>query len=105
MARWHGPERVRGFLRELVEIVKATDPDRLVSYANFPSTEYLDVDFADFVSFNVYLHGEESFRSYIAHLHNLSEDKPLILTEFGIDSIREGTAFQADTSRAGKSRI
>ncbi|MBI3758021.1 MAG: glycosyltransferase [Deltaproteobacteria bacterium] len=97
MARWHGPERVRGFLRELVEIVKATDPDRLVSYANFPSTEYLDVDFADFVSFNVYLHREESFRSYLSHLHNLSEDKPLILTEFGIDSLREGTAFQADT--------
>lgn len=97
MARWHGPERVRGFLRELVEIVKTTDPDRLVSYANFPSTEYLDVDFADFVSFNVYLHREESFRSYLSHLHNLAEDKPLILTEFGIDSLREGKEFQAET--------
>lgn len=95
MARWHGPERVREFLRELVGIVKAEDPDRLVSYANFPSTEYLDVDFADFVSFNVYLHREESFRNYLSHLHNLSEDKPLILTEFGIDSLREGNAFQA----------
>jgi len=55
------------------------------------------IDFADFVSFNVYLHREEPFRSYISHLHNLSEDKPLILTEFGIDSIREGNEFQADT--------
>lgn len=97
MARWHGPERVRGFLRDLVGAVKTTDPDRLVSYANFPSTEYLDIDFADFVSFNVYLHREESFRSYLSHLHNLSEDKPLILTEFGIDSIREGEEFQAKT--------
>src|SRR5215510_13785944 len=39
IARWHGPERVRAFLRELVEVAKSTDPDRLVSYANFPSTE------------------------------------------------------------------
>jgi GT2 family glycosyltransferase len=97
MARWHGPERVRGFLRELVAIVKKTDPDRLVSYANFPSTEYLDVDFADFVSFNVYLHREESFRNYLSHLHNLAEDKPLILTEFGLDSLREGEEGQAET--------
>jgi GT2 family glycosyltransferase len=97
MARWHGSERVRVFLRELVELVKTTDPDRLVSYANFPSTEYLDVDFADFVSFNVYLHREESFRGYLSHLHNLSDDKPLILTEFGMDSIREGKEAQAET--------
>lgn len=97
MARWHGPERVRMFLRELVATVKNTDPERLVSYANFPSTEYLDVDFADFVSFNVYLHQEPAFRSYLSHLHNLAEDKPLVLTEFGIDSIREGQEFQAQT--------
>jgi GT2 family glycosyltransferase len=97
MARWHGPERVRTFLRELVETAKAADPDRLISYANFPSTEYLDVDFADFVSFNVYLHREQSFRNYLSHLHNLAEDKPLVLTEFGIDSIREGQEFQGET--------
>src|SRR5262245_10986291 len=35
MARWHGSERVRGFLWDLVELAKSTDPDRLVSYANF----------------------------------------------------------------------
>src|SRR5262245_3587986 len=97
IARWHGHERVRTFLHDLAEVVKTTDPDRLVSYANFPSTEYLDVDFADFVSFNVYLHQEQSFRNYLSHLHNLAEDKPLILTEFGIDSIREGQDFQAQT--------
>jgi GT2 family glycosyltransferase len=97
IVRWYGPERVRTFLRELAETVKETDPDRLVSYANFPSTEYLDVDFTDFMSFNVYLHHESAFRSYLAHLHNLAEDKPLVLTEFGIDAIREGQEFQAQT--------
>jgi len=97
IARWHGPEKVRAFLGELVDVVKSNDPTRLVSYANFPSTEYLDFEEMDFVSFNVYLHREPAFRSYISHLHNLAVDKPLILTEFGIDSIREGKEFQAET--------
>ncbi|MGE0823751.1 MAG: glycosyltransferase [Candidatus Binatia bacterium] len=97
MARWHGPEKVRQFLGDLAGTVKNVDPDRLVSYANFPSTEYLDFEETDFVSFNVYLHREPAFRNYLSHLHNLAVDKPLILTEFGIDSIREGKEFQADT--------
>lgn len=97
MARWHGPERVRNFLADLVNTVKNVDPQRLVSYANFPSTEYLDFDDLDFVSFNVYLHREPAFRNYLSHLHNLAVDKPLILTEFGIDSIREGKDFQGET--------
>ena len=95
VVRWHQPERVRAFLRELFDIVKRSAPDVLVSYANFPTTEYLDLDFLDFVSFNVYLHRERDFRRYLSRLQNLAKDKPLVLTEFGIDSIREGTAEQA----------
>ena len=96
IVRWHGPEKVRAFLRELMGLIKKIDPDALVSYANFPSTEYLQIDFTDFVSFNVYLHREEDFRRYLSRLQNLAGDKPLILTEFGIDSIREGAQHQAD---------
>jgi len=95
MVRWHGPERVRAFLKRLVGMVKEADPERLVSYANFPSTEYLTVDFTDFLCFNVYLHQEAAFRRYLSRLHNLAVDRPLVLTEFGIDSIREGEAEQA----------
>ena len=95
VVRWHQPERVRAFLRELYDIVKRIVPDVLVSYANFPTTEYLDLDFLDFVSFNVYLHRERDFRRYLSRLQNLAKDKPLVLTEFGIDSIREGSAEQA----------
>jgi O-antigen biosynthesis protein len=94
MVRWHGPERVAAFLKRLVATVKALDPERLVSYANFPSTEYLTVDFTDFLCFNVYLHEEEAFRRYLSHLHNLAVDRPLVLTEFGIDSLRQGEAGQ-----------
>ena len=96
IVRWHGRKRVRAFLKELMGVVKDDDPEALVSYANYPCTEYLDIDFTDFLSFNVYLHREKDFRRYLSRLHNLAEDKPLVLSEFGVDSIREGTQAQAE---------
>ena len=95
IVRWHGPERVRAFLKRLATAVKELHPDGLVSYANFPSTEYLTIDFTDFLCFNIYLHEEPAFRRYVSRLHNLAVDRPLVLTEFGIDSIREGEENQA----------
>ena len=97
IVRWLRPERVRLFLRGLYDHVKGVAPGVLVSYANFPPTEYLDLDFLDFIAFNVYLHREKDFRRYLSRLQNLAKDKPLILTEFGIDSMREGAAEQAQT--------
>jgi GT2 family glycosyltransferase len=97
MVRWHGPDRVRGFLKRLVAAVREIDPDGLVSYANFPSTEYLTIDFTDFLCFNVYLHQEQALRRYLLRLHNLAVDRPLVLTEFGMDSMREGVEEQAHT--------
>ena len=97
IVRWYGPDRIRDFLRVLRDEVKERAPAALVSYANFPSTEYLDVtDFVDFVSFNVYLHREVDFRRYLSRLQNIAEDKPLVLTEFGVDSLREGADAQAE---------
>src|SRR3989449_6225707 len=97
IVRWYGPDRIRDFLRVLRDEVKERAPAALVSYANFPSTEYLDVtDFVDFVSFNVYLHREVDFRRYLSRLQNIAEDKPLVLTEFGVDSQREGADAQAE---------
>ncbi|HYJ86169.1 MAG TPA: glycosyltransferase, partial [Pyrinomonadaceae bacterium] len=97
IVRWYGGNKVRTFLGELMDCVKSVDHEAFVSYANFPSTEYLQTDFADFLAFNVYLHRESDFRRYLSHLHNLAGDRPLILTEIGIDSIRQGNAFQAET--------
>ena len=95
MIRWHGADAVRHFLKDLVRLVRHEHPGALVSYANFPSTEYLTIDFTDFLCFNVYLHDETAFRRYIARLHNLALDKPLVLTEFGIDSMHNGEAEQS----------
>ena len=95
--RWHGAARVEKFIASLVALVRREHPGALVSYASFPSTEYLDVaDFCDFLCFNVYLHDETAFRRYLARLHNLTVTKPLVLTEFGADSLRSSEAEQRD---------
>jgi GT2 family glycosyltransferase len=95
VVRWYGPARVEAFLGELADAAHQADPDALLSYANFPMTEYLDPPALDFVSFNVYLHREAELRRYLARLQNLADFRPLVLSEFGIDSIREGEAAQA----------
>ena len=43
IVRWHGARRVERFLAELRDVVKQADPEGLVTYANFPPTEYLDL--------------------------------------------------------------
>ena len=97
LVRWYGPSRVERFLYRLYRAVKDEDPEALVSYVNYPSAEYLRLPFLDFVSFNVYLEDPEAFASYLARLHSLSDDRPVLLAEIGMDSQRNGTIRQADT--------
>jgi GT2 family glycosyltransferase len=99
VVRWQRADRVQDFMRSLYETAKSEAAETLVSYANFPPTEYLDLDFLDFLSFNIYLHREPDFRRYLMRLQNLAEDRPLLLSEFGLDSIRETPEGQAETLR------
>jgi len=96
IARWHGPRAVSTFLRELYDIGKQADPAGLFTYSNYPTTEYLDLSFLDFVCFNVYLHREEDFRRYLTHLMAATGERPLMLSETGMDTIREGEEHQAE---------
>jgi GT2 family glycosyltransferase len=93
--RWHGALRVERFLMELQDVVKQTDPDGLVTYANYPPTEYLDLSFLDFATLNVYLHDRATFRRYLCRLQNLVGDRPLLLGEIGMDTLRQGEEGQA----------
>jgi GT2 family glycosyltransferase len=95
IVRWHGARRVERFLTELCDVAKQADPHGLVTYANYPPTEYLDLFFLDFVTFNVYLHDRETFRRYLFRLLNLVGDKPLLLGELGMDTFRHGELAQA----------
>lgn len=95
IVRWYGAKRIEKFLKRLYTDVKRIAPDKLVTYVNFPPTDYLDLSFLDFVCFNVFLHEETSFKAYLAKLHNVAGNRPLVLTELGMDSIREGEDGQA----------
>jgi GT2 family glycosyltransferase len=95
VVRWHGAGRVERFLAELGDLVKQTDPGRLVTYASFPPTEYLELPFLDFATFNVYLHEREAFHRYLVRLQNLVGDRPLLLGELGMDTLRHGELGQA----------
>ena len=95
IVRWAGPRRVEQHLRRLYEAAKDADPYALVTYGNFPSTEYLDLSFLDLACFNVYLEQRTRLEEYLARLQNLAGDKPLLLGELGLDSRRHGEHGQA----------
>jgi len=95
MVRWLGRRTVEDYLERLYRVVKEEDPGGLVTYVNYPSTEYLELPFLDIVSFNVYLESEERLRGYLARLQNLAGDRPLLMGELGLDSMRNGEQVQA----------
>jgi hypothetical protein len=53
IVRWHGRRRIERFLERLRRAVAQEDPGALLTYASFPSTEYLELPGFDVVSFNV----------------------------------------------------
>ncbi|MEJ7829504.1 MAG: glycosyltransferase [Segetibacter sp.] len=96
IVRWYGKTKIEKFLKLLYKAVKQADPQGLVTYVNYPTTEYLDLSFLDFDCFNVYLETPEKLGKYISRLHNLSGDRPLLLAEIGLDSLRNGEEKQAE---------
>ncbi|MFN3407942.1 MAG: glycosyltransferase [Limisphaerales bacterium] len=96
VVRWHGANAVAAFLDELAGLAKSLDPQCLCTYANFPPTEFLRPQNLDFTTFNVYLHDPRRFENYLARLQMIADTKPLLLGEFGVDSLREGEARQAE---------
>lgn len=99
LVRWYGARRVERFLGELADAAHQADPDTLVTYASYPPTEYLQPPGLDFTTLNVYLHDRATFRRYLLRLANLSLERPLVLGELGMDTIRHGEAAQADFLR------
>jgi O-antigen biosynthesis protein len=97
IVRWHGRRPVEKFLARLCRAAKAEDPQGLVTYVNFPSTEYLRLPFLDFFCFNVYLEARPALEAYLARLQNLAGNRPLLLAEIGLDSQRNGLQKQAET--------
>jgi len=95
IVRWHGRRKLERFLERLYYAAKAQDPDGLVTYVNYPSTEYLQLSFLDFACFNVYLESHKCLDAYLARLHNIAGERPLVMAEMGLDGLRNGEAAQA----------
>jgi GT2 family glycosyltransferase len=95
VVRWLGRTRTERFLRRLCEATREEDPGALVTYVNYPSTEYLQLPFCDLLAYNVYLESPERLEAYLARLHNIAEERPLIMSEIGLDSVRNGEGTQA----------
>ncbi|MFT4177615.1 MAG: glycosyltransferase [Luteolibacter sp.] len=96
LVRWMGPLAVRRAIEELIALGKELAPDLLFAYANYPSTEYLEPENADFTAMNIYLENPDEFRRYLKRLHHLAGDRPVVISEFGLDSQRNGEARQAE---------
>ncbi len=96
LVRWLGPTRVKRLLEELIEAGRDEDPGALFAYANYPSTEYLNPDNADFLAYNIYLERRCDYARYLRRLQNIAGDRPLLVTEFGADSLALGRAVQAE---------
>jgi GT2 family glycosyltransferase len=95
MVRWLGRRRVEGVIARLAAAVREADPDALVTYVNYPTTEYLQLPSLDLVCFNVFLEDQGRYEAYIARLQSLAGDRPLLMTEIGLDSRRNGESAQA----------
>jgi O-antigen biosynthesis protein len=84
VVRWFGAARIGSIIDELVDVVREEDDSHLVTYANYPTAEYLPLDSLDFLTFNVFLEREHDLRRYLNRLHNLAGDRPLVLGEIGL---------------------
>src|SRR5919201_6472619 len=95
IARWLGRRKIERYLERLYSAVKQEDPAGLVTYVNYPTTEYLQLPFLDLVCFNVYLEAQDRLEAYLARLQNIAGDRPLLMSEIGLDSLRNGRDAQA----------
>jgi GT2 family glycosyltransferase len=99
IVRWHGARAIERFLEHLYLVAKREAPDTPCTYVNYPTTEHLDLPFLDFVCFNVFLQERESYESYLARLQNIAGERPLVITEAGLDSRRNTERGQAEALR------
>ena len=95
LVRLHGIRPVERVLSQLAAHVHDADPGMLVTYSNFPTTEYLAIDGLDVTSFNVFLEDPARLRAYLRHLHTVAGETPLLVTELGLAAEVHGEAAQA----------
>ncbi|MDB5121554.1 MAG: glycosyl transferase, family 2 [Sphingobacteriales bacterium] len=96
LVRWIGHKKIENYLKAIYETVKKEAPNAIITYVNYPTTEYLQLSFLDLLCFNVYLESPYKLENYLARLQNMAGNRPLILGEVGLDSLRNGLEKQAE---------
>jgi glycosyl transferase family 2/FG-GAP repeat protein len=96
-----GRHAVEARLADLAARVRAHDPAHLLGHANWPPTKDLDLSFLDLACFNLYPAWpyEVAVRGYGPYLREvlvpLAHGRPLLVSEFGINSLEAGESRQA----------
>ena len=96
IVRWYGRKKIENYLKKVYKVIKKIAPESIVTYVNYPTTEYLQLPFLDMVCFNVYLEQPEQLEKYLARLQNIAGDRPLLMGEIGLDSLRNGEQKQSE---------
>src|SRR6266403_2546643 len=101
-----GEKPVRDGLLDLYSAIKELDNQHFITHSNWPITKDIDLRFLDVTSFNVYpLWPPEvvanGYGNYIQKvLQPIAGDKPLLITEFGANTIEAGEEGQARLLRS-----
>jgi O-antigen biosynthesis protein len=96
IVRFYGERRIEKFIEKLVDTAKSEAPDCLVTYTNYPSTEFLSPRNLDFYCANVYLNDGATLGRYLDRLQHVAGSLPLILGEYGVDTIRNSESHQCE---------
>lgn len=93
------------WMKATTETLRAQNPETLISHANWPPTRALNLDFLDVACFDLYpgwppevsLRG---FGKYITDvLQPIASGRPLLITEFGINSVEVTLEEQGEILR------
>lgn len=103
VANWMGVVQTRQAIEELISVVKEQAGHLLAAYASYPSSEFLEPSNADFTAMNIYLEHRDDYQSYLRRLHHLAGDRPVVISEFGADSLSLGETRQSEVLAWGLS--
>ncbi len=104
LVRWLGVSQIARFLEDLTRQIRRSVPNKLLAYANYPSTEYLLPRNVDVAAYNLYLEDRGPARRYLRRLQHQAGDSPLWISEYGLDSKRAGERVQAGNVRLAYGR-
>lgn len=101
-----GVDTIRDAIHMLSSRLRSIDPMHPVTHGNWPMTRNLDLEASlDFVSFNLYPYyppevAAAGFGRYIeGELKPLAKGRPLLISEFGINTLETSPEGQAETLR------